>query len=160
MKKFNLMLVGLLLVFNSYAKPYGEHLMQLLSPQTLANVMVEIQAEPLLLSTQQQSQLIPVFNKMIEKIRNEEVPYATILIEQHSAIDSVKELHLPKEQQLTQLKAIRESYKSQLQGYYFKVINIQNEVAAQLKTILTPTQLELWHSVHHEKIWYHSLIQG
>ncbi len=160
MKKNIQILFLTMLVFNSYAKPYGEHLVQLLSPQTLANVWVEIQAKELSLSTQQQSQLIPVFTQMINKIRKEEVPYASILIEQHTAIDSVKELHLPKDQQQWQLKAIRESYKSQLQDFYLKVIVFQNEAVTQLKTILTPAQLEIWQSTHQEKVWYQSLIQG
>jgi hypothetical protein len=160
MKKNIQILVLTMLVFNSYAKTYGEHLVQLLSPQTLANVWVEIQAKELSLSTQQQSQLIPVFTQMINKIRKEEVPYASILIQQHTAIDSVKELKLPKEQQQWQLKAIRESYKSQLQDFYLKVIVFQNEVVTQLKTILTPAQLEIWQSTHQEKVWYQSLIQG
>lgn len=150
----------MLLIVKGYAKPYGEHLVQLLSPQTLANVWVELQAKSLSLTVQQQSQLIPIFRQMIENVRKEEMPYTSILIQQHTSIDSIKELHLPKDQQQWQLKAIRESYKSQLQDYYLKVINIQNEAVAQLKIILTPTQIELWQSAHQEKIWYHTLIQG
>ena len=150
----------MLLIMNSYAKPYGEHLIQLLSPETLAHVIVEVQGKPLTLSPQQQSQLLPIFSQMIEKVRMEEVPYTSVLIQQHTQIDSIKDMHLPQPQQQLQLKAIRENYKEQLQGYYFAVINIQNDVEAQVKTILTPAQIMLWQSAHKEKIWYQSLIQG
>jgi len=160
MKKIYLIMLSMHISLLSSAKPYGEHLLQLLSPHTLAQVIVELQTKSLSLTSQQQSSLLPIFLKMITDIRREELPYYSVLTQQHTAIDSIKDLHLPMAQQQSLLKGVRESYKLQLLEYYKIVMQIQDNSDDQIKAVLTPVQTALWESQHQEKFWYISLLQG